>query len=240
MDTIDHLKTQLESQIEKRFWPHPHYMSRQMDISSEMRSVVITWFEQIQRDLKLSSQTVTLASNIMDRFLSKYSIDRSHLQLVGGVSVLIASKSIDDDTPLYSHKLADLCKYQYSVKLINATEARICKDLEYRFHVPNPFAFIEDYQILYGKYFLDKHDHLFRRLVFTLLRTHLYNFYAPSFISIACLYAMSRIVPNSIPDEFVNFCLTFDKSKYAHIKKIGCIILSQYQKQVHFEFKYMY
>ena len=67
-------------------------MRKQPDITHGMRSILVDWLVEVADEYKLHSQTLYLTISYIDRFLSKMSVLRSKLQLVGAASMLVAAK----------------------------------------------------------------------------------------------------------------------------------------------------
>jgi cyclin A len=83
---------------------HPKdYMMYQKDITPHMRAILVDWLIEVAEEYKLSSETLYLAVSYIDRYLSKKTVLRGKLQLVGVAAMLLASKyeeiyapSVDD------------------------------------------------------------------------------------------------------------------------------------------------
>jgi cyclin A len=71
--------------------PKPTYMKKQSDITNSMRSILVDWLVEVSEEYKLHRETLFLAVNYIDRFLSQMSVQRSKLQLVGAASMFLAS-----------------------------------------------------------------------------------------------------------------------------------------------------
>ena len=65
---------------EASFMPRADYMSKQRYISAYMRAILIDWLVDVASEYRLHTQTLCLAVNYVDRFLSKMSVQRSKLQ----------------------------------------------------------------------------------------------------------------------------------------------------------------
>lgn len=68
-----------------------HYMRRQLEISANMRSILIDWLVDVCVEFKLETETFHLAINYMDRFLSSRSVFKRHVQLLGTAALWIAA-----------------------------------------------------------------------------------------------------------------------------------------------------
>ena len=67
-------------------------MKKQPDITNAMRSILVDWLVEVADEYKLQAQTLYLAISYIDRFLSKMSVMRGKLQLVGAASMFVAAK----------------------------------------------------------------------------------------------------------------------------------------------------
>ena len=65
-------------------------MRKQTDISPQMRTILIDWLVEVGEEYKLHDETLHLAVNYIDRFLSQMSVLRGKLQLVGTACMFIA------------------------------------------------------------------------------------------------------------------------------------------------------
>ncbi|XP_027506580.1 cyclin-A1 [Corapipo altera] len=79
-------------EAELRFRPKPYYMKKQPDITTGMRAILVDWLVEVGEEYKLRTETLYLAVNFLDRFLSCMSVLRGKLQLVGTAAILLAAK----------------------------------------------------------------------------------------------------------------------------------------------------
>jgi len=79
-------------EAELRTRPKPHYMRKQNDLTQQMRTILIDWLVEVTIEYKMNDETLYLAVNYIDRFLSQMAVLRGKLQLVGTAAMLIASK----------------------------------------------------------------------------------------------------------------------------------------------------
>lgn len=66
-------------------------MKKQPDITNSMRAILVDWLVEVGEEYKLQNETLYLAVNYIDRFLSSMSVLRGKLQLVGTAAMLLAS-----------------------------------------------------------------------------------------------------------------------------------------------------
>ncbi|KAI3628353.1 G2/mitotic-specific cyclin [Malassezia furfur] len=79
-------------QIELQCMPNGDYMSMQRDLNWHLRGVLADWLIETHSKFRLLPETLFLALNVVDRFLSLRTISLSKLQLVGVTSLFIAAK----------------------------------------------------------------------------------------------------------------------------------------------------
>jgi hypothetical protein len=78
--------------IEKRLMPDIVYMNRQSQLSWKHRGILVDWIVQVHYRFKMVPETLFMAVNFLDRFLSVQEVNRDKLQLVGITALLVASK----------------------------------------------------------------------------------------------------------------------------------------------------
>ena len=72
--------------------PNPNYMEMQKDLAWNMRGILTDWLIQVHSRFRLLPETLFLAVNIIDRFLSMRVVSLAKLQLVGITAMFIAAK----------------------------------------------------------------------------------------------------------------------------------------------------
>jgi len=93
-DIIDYLR---EREIKDRV--SPNYMEKQPDINAKHRTILVDWMSDVCVKFSLLSETLFLASNVLDKYLASKAVARQKLQLVGVTAMLIASKYEEIYTP---------------------------------------------------------------------------------------------------------------------------------------------
>ncbi|KAK7465234.1 hypothetical protein BaRGS_00037604 [Batillaria attramentaria] len=78
--------------VEHKHKPKPGFMRRQQDVTLSMRTILVDWLVEVSEEYKLHRETLFLAINYIDRFLSVMSVLRSKLQLVGAAAMFLAAK----------------------------------------------------------------------------------------------------------------------------------------------------
>ncbi|PCH42267.1 hypothetical protein WOLCODRAFT_72067 [Wolfiporia cocos MD-104 SS10] len=79
-------------QLEEEVMPNPDYMNGQPEITWEMRETLVDWLLQVHLRYHMLPETLWIAINIVDRFLSRRTVSVLKLQLVGVTAMFIASK----------------------------------------------------------------------------------------------------------------------------------------------------
>ncbi|KAH0820096.1 hypothetical protein GEV33_002694 [Tenebrio molitor] len=72
----------LNSLEKKMFAIKPHYMTKQVHLTWEMRAVLIDWLVSVAEEYKMNDNTLHLSVNYLDRFLSNISVVISRYQLL--------------------------------------------------------------------------------------------------------------------------------------------------------------
>lgn len=75
--------------------PSPLYMVNQKEITPKMRSILVDWLVEVVDDYELSFESLHLAINYVDRYLSAKVLPKIFLQLLGISCLLISSKFVE-------------------------------------------------------------------------------------------------------------------------------------------------
>ncbi|KAG7089764.1 hypothetical protein E1B28_011418 [Marasmius oreades] len=78
--------------LEERMMPRVDYMDAQTELTWPMRTTLIDWLLQVHLKYHMLPETLWIAINIIDRFLSVRIVSTLKLQLVGVTAMLIAAK----------------------------------------------------------------------------------------------------------------------------------------------------
>ncbi|KAG6878209.1 hypothetical protein C0993_010629 [Termitomyces sp. T159_Od127] len=82
----------LNAIVQEEMMPSPDYMNDQTEITWAMRQTLVDWLLQVHLRYHMLPETLWIAVNIVDRFLSKRVVSLVKLQLVGVTAMFIASK----------------------------------------------------------------------------------------------------------------------------------------------------
>lgn len=86
MDIFNYLKDR------EALFPIGDYMERQVCLSRWMRALLIDWMVEVQESFELNHETLYLAIKLVDLYLTKVTVGKETLQLLGAASLFIASK----------------------------------------------------------------------------------------------------------------------------------------------------
>ncbi|KAK3550091.1 hypothetical protein QTP86_020687 [Hemibagrus guttatus] len=138
-DIHQHLR---ESEL--RYRSKPGYMSKQPDINNSMRVILVDWLVEVSEEYKLCSETVYLAVNYLDRFLSCLSVFRRKLQLVGTAAILLAAK-YEEIYPPDVYQFVHVMDYIYTKKQVLHMEHLMLRVLSFDMTAPTSHQFLMQY-----------------------------------------------------------------------------------------------
>jgi len=130
--------------MERTNRPKPSYMKKQQDISSSMRSILVDWLVEVSEEYKLNTETLYLAVDYTDRFLSQMSVLRSKLQLVGTACMYVASK-YEEITPPDINEFVYITDDTYTRKQVLRMEHLLLKTLDFKMNSPTINWFLNYY-----------------------------------------------------------------------------------------------
>lgn len=171
--------------------PKANYMKKQGDISTSMRSILIDWLVEVSEEYKLNTETLYLAVNYTDRFLSQMSVLRAKLQLVGTASMYIAAK-YEEISPPDVTEFVYITDDTYTKKQVLRMEHLLLKVLDFRMNTPTTNNFLTHYLRflkMNGHMVSSKVDHLARYLAeLTLIESDTFLNFLPSQIAASSIY----------------------------------------------------
>lgn len=126
---------------EVKHMPKSNYMAKQGDITHAMRSILVDWLVEVGEEYKLQTETLHLAVNYIDRFLSYMAVQRSKLQLVGAACMFIAAKYEEIYPPDVS-EFVYITDDTYNKRQVLRMEHLVLKVLNFYLSVPSTHLFI--------------------------------------------------------------------------------------------------
>jgi len=129
--------------------PRPSYMETQPYVNAEMRAILVDWLVDVHRcrRSRMSNETLYLAVNIIDRYMSKKKVSRGWLQLLGVTALLIASK-YEEIEPCTAAEMAYVTNRTYGEQQVCRGEIEVLSTLGFRIAVPTPAHFLLHLQMM--------------------------------------------------------------------------------------------
>lgn len=143
--------------------PNPHYMDHQTECQWSMRAVLMDWLVQVHARFTLLPETLFLAVNYIDRFLSCKVVSLAKLQLVGATAIFLASKYEEVNCPSIQ-EIVYMVDNGYTQDEILKAERFMLSMLAFELGWPGPMSFLrrvskaDDYDLetrTLAKYFLE-------------------------------------------------------------------------------------
>ncbi|KAH6615365.1 cyclin-like protein [Boeremia exigua] len=142
---------------------NPDYMDSQSELEWKMRGILVDWLLEVHTRFRLLPETLFLAVNIIDRFLSSKIVQLDRLQLVGVTAMFIASKYEEVLSP-HVQNFRHVADDGFTEEEILSAERFVLSALNYDLSYPNPMNFLrriskaDNYDIqtrTLGKYLLE-------------------------------------------------------------------------------------
>ena len=149
--------------IKNTMLPNPYYMDIQTEIQWSMRSILMEWLVQVHQRFGLLPETLFLAVNYIDRFLSVKIVSLHKLQLVGATAIFVAAKYEEINCPSVQ-EIVFMVNQGYTVQEVLKAERFMLSMLQFELGWPGPMSFLrriskaDDYDLetrTLSKYFLE-------------------------------------------------------------------------------------
>ncbi|GAA5900818.1 cyclin family protein [Sporobolomyces salmoneus] len=128
-------------ELELTTMPDPEYMVIQNEVTWKMRGILVDWLVEIHTKFRLLPETIFLAVNIIDRFLSTRAVSLVKFQLVGVTALFIAAKYEEVVCPSVSNFLY-MTDGGYSDEEILKAERYVLGIIGFNLSYPNPINFL--------------------------------------------------------------------------------------------------
>ncbi|XP_059207424.1 cyclin-A1 isoform X2 [Centropristis striata] len=129
-----------ESELRSR--PRPGYIERHPEITNGMRVILVDWLVEVVVEYKLRTETLHLAVNYLDRFLScTANVKRGKLQLIGTAALLIAAK-YEEIYPPELNEFVYTTDSTYTKKQLVRMEHVLLEILTFRLAAPTTNQFL--------------------------------------------------------------------------------------------------
>ncbi|QPG73615.1 G2/mitotic-specific cyclin [Brettanomyces nanus] len=150
-------------ELELKTLPDANYLHWQRNFRPKMRSILVDWMVEVHLKFRLLPETLYLAINIMDRFMSRETVQVDRLQLLATGSLFIAAKYEEVYSPSVKN-YAYVTDGGFTEDEILQAERFILEILNFDMSYPNPMNFLrriskaDDYDVqarTIGKYLLE-------------------------------------------------------------------------------------
>ncbi|BGP57727.1 hypothetical protein JCM8202_002380 [Rhodotorula sphaerocarpa] len=128
-------------ELELTTMPDPEYMSMQNEVTWKMRGILVDWLIEIHTKFRLLPETIFLAVNIIDRFLTSRVVSIVKFQLVGVTALFIAAKYEEVVCPSVNNFLY-MTDGGYTDEEILKAERYILGIIGFNLSYPNPINFL--------------------------------------------------------------------------------------------------
>ncbi|XP_041808338.1 cyclin-A1 [Chelmon rostratus] len=143
-DIHQHLR---ESEV--RFRPRLGYLEKHPEITNGMRAILVDWLVKVVQEYRLRSETLHLAVNYLDRFLSCTAhVKLGKLQLVGTAALLIAAK-YEEILPPNLNEFVYTTDSTYTKKQLIRMEHVFLRVLAFKMAAPTTNQFIHLFMSIY-------------------------------------------------------------------------------------------
>ncbi|KAB8291284.1 hypothetical protein EYC80_009970 [Monilinia laxa] len=214
--------------------PNEKYMAHQEDLEWKMRGILVDWLIEVHTRFHLLPETLFLAVNIIDRFLSTKVVQLDRLQLVGVTAMFIASKYEEVLSPHVAN-FRHVADDGFTEAEILSAERYVLSALNYDLSYPNPMNFLrriskaDDYDIqtrTLGKYLME-----------ISLLDHRFMKYLPSHVAAASMYLARLILEKGEWDPMLTHYSGYSEDeiepKYASKKFLKASILTRQWAKKH-------
>ncbi|CAJ2674928.1 unnamed protein product [Trifolium pratense] len=140
--------------------PSADYMEKlQQDITPTMRGILVDWLVEVTEEYQLVPDTLYLAVNLIDRFLSQRLVAKQMLQLLGITCMLISSKYEEILAPPLQD-FCDITDNTYSKQQVLKMEKEVLNLLHFQLAVPTIKTFLRRFIVVAQSSFKVVYDEL--------------------------------------------------------------------------------
>lgn len=119
-------------------------MDRQICLTRWMRSLLVDWMVEIQESFELNHETLYLGVKLVDLYLSKMTVGKETLQLVGAAAMFISSK-YDERLPPPVEDFLYICDGAYTKRELLKMEINLLKVCDFNLGIPISYRFLRRY-----------------------------------------------------------------------------------------------
>mmetsp|Transcript_25545 Transcript_25545/g.55387 ORF Transcript_25545/g.55387 Transcript_25545/m.55387 type:complete len:334 (-) Transcript_25545:828-1829(-) len=109
------------------------------------RSKVTAWLLEFEEEFAISPDTIAVAVNFMDRYLSTTSTQKGIVQLLAMGAIFIASKIHETENPIGMTELRDLADGEYLESDIKLMELELLRVIQWKLNPVTPQSFMNHF-----------------------------------------------------------------------------------------------
>ncbi|TFK40299.1 cyclin-like protein [Crucibulum laeve] len=216
--------------LEEDVMPDANYMDGQNEITWQMRQTLVDWLLQVHLRYHMLPETLWIAVNIVDRFLTKRVVSLVKLQLVGVTAMFIAAKYEEILAPSVD-EFVFMTENGYTKEEILKGERIMLQTLEFRVsHYCSPYSWMrkiskaDDYDI--------QTRTLSKFLTEVTLLDHQFLRVKPSLVAAVGMYTARRMLGGDWNDAFVFFSgYTEEQLMPGHDLLVGKLVEDNFSRQ---------
>lgn len=189
-----------------------------------MRAILVDWLVDVHIKFKLVPETLFLAVNILDRYLSKVPIPRQKLQVVGVASMLIAAK-YEEIYPPEVKDFAYVTDKAYTCREILEMEGKIIGSLGFKFTHTSSLRFFQRYADIAN---LDERGRCIAKYILELaLVDYPMTRHQPSLIASAAIYLVHKLQKKEAWNEALEKASKYQESQLRSCAKEMCLLIQK-------------
>lgn len=161
IDEIDRINCNANSQYVQQIYKYlreieietgisGNYLQMQESITPKMRAILVDWLVEVQTNFEMSDETLFLAVGIVDRYLSRKSVKRGKLQLVGVTAIWMANK-YECRSTIRLHEFIECTAHSYTKEEMISMEGVILNALNFRITFPSALTFLQRVLVIHGR-----------------------------------------------------------------------------------------
>ncbi|ODV91742.1 hypothetical protein CANCADRAFT_30077 [Tortispora caseinolytica NRRL Y-17796] len=128
-------------ELEKTTLTDPQCLTFQTEVNQDMRNILVDWLVEVHTSFRLMPETLYLALNIFDRFLTLKQVKIDRLQLIGATCLFIAAK-YEEIFPPVAEAFVFVGDGVFRPEDLHEAEILILNCLDYSMSYPNPMNFL--------------------------------------------------------------------------------------------------
>ncbi|KAI8740149.1 G2/mitotic-specific cyclin-B3 [Biomphalaria glabrata] len=122
----------------------PPYLDRQSTISAGMRAILVDWMVEVQESFELNHETLYLAVKLTDIYLSRITVNKEMLQLIGASAIFVSSK-FDERCPPLIEDFIYICDNAFDKDEFIQMEMELLRKVNFDLGVPISYRFLRRY-----------------------------------------------------------------------------------------------